>query len=128
MAFTERDVAQGDLMAVRRGMGGAHKRSILTYWEEIPNRFAELLSQLDQKDSGQRIASLWKCPELDLAAPFAHLKSGNGGFFRGRGYANQSIPPFLRTTLFLPEATAAAMGELLRPSAKSFTTSASFQW
>jgi hypothetical protein len=28
----ERNLAQGDLMAVRRGMGGAHKRSILTYW------------------------------------------------------------------------------------------------
>jgi hypothetical protein len=52
MAVMERDLAQGDLIAVRRGMGGALRALYSDVLREgIPDRIAELLSQLDQKDS-----------------------------------------------------------------------------
>jgi hypothetical protein len=52
MAVTECDLAQGDLMAVRKGMGGALRTLYSDVLREgIPDRIAELLSQLDQKDS-----------------------------------------------------------------------------
>jgi hypothetical protein len=46
----ERDLSRADLMAVRRGIGAALRTlysDVLR--EEIPDRMAELLSQLDQQ-------------------------------------------------------------------------------
>jgi hypothetical protein len=51
MAFMKRDLAPADLRAVRRAIGEAVRAlysDVLR--EEIPDRIAELLSQLDQKD------------------------------------------------------------------------------
>ena len=47
----ERDLSPASLMAVRRGIGAA-LRTLYSdvFREEIPDRIAELLSQLDQKD------------------------------------------------------------------------------
>jgi hypothetical protein len=50
MAFMERDLAPVDLRAVRRGAGAA-LRTLYSHvlHEEIPERIAELLRQLDQQ-------------------------------------------------------------------------------
>jgi len=49
MAFMERDLALADLRAVRRGVGAA-LRTLYSgvLHEEVPDRIAELLRQLDQ--------------------------------------------------------------------------------
>jgi hypothetical protein len=47
----KRDLSQADLSAVRRGTGAALRRLYSdVLGEEVPDRIAELLSQLDQED------------------------------------------------------------------------------
>jgi hypothetical protein len=55
MAFIERDLAPADLRAVRRGVGAA-LRTLYSdiLHEEVPDRIAELLRQLDQKGRDDR--------------------------------------------------------------------------